>query len=688
MPLGRSNQGSFPLGRLTGIASEVRSFGKRTGIRDAGLAGRDSLSVFALLVAIVVVGSVGCGGGDEADAARLAAKARVAKLPARLPASGEPPRAEVAVVDRRPPPPRPSDYVGSESCVPCHAEISARYASHPMSRSLNPLSLASSIETVPSGPIAPGGACEYQVTATDGAVFHHELLNDQSGELIYDQGERVAVAIGSGRQGRAYLIRKGEVFFQSPLGWYSGADRWDLSPGYEPGNHPRFSRRVGDGCLYCHAGRVRSVGEDRYEEPAFAEASIGCERCHGPGGGHVSLHQRRRSDGVASEMPVTDDPIVNPAKLDTSPREDVCNQCHLQGKHVIRRAGRSFFDFRPGDRLEDVFVVLTGNDRVDERGRHQVVSHVEQMRSSRCYVGSEQALGCTSCHDPHFEPEPEARDAWYRDQCARCHADQPCSLGLEEQTAPPANGSCIHCHMPSLGGSDVPHTAQTDHRIIRDHRRGADASPSPLPGEQLAVFDGAELRLPAWEVARARGISKMTEAWQRRDPKLAAEARRLLIPQGLSEKDPNVVIRSLGDDHAALAELGASYLISGETENAYAAWRRLQGLSPEHEVALSGLAFIELGRRNLLGGKDWLERVLRIVPDDADWNSRLVDVEWNLGDRRKAIEVAERALRSNPGDRSLRQWLIRGYEQFGDAAAAERHRVILDQIDSRSAARR
>jgi predicted CXXCH cytochrome family protein len=143
--------------------------------------------------------------------------------------------------------------------------------------------------------------------------------------------------------------------------------------------------------------------------------------------------------------------------------------------------------------LEDVFVVLTGNDRVDERGRHQVVSHVEQMRSSRCYVGSEQALGCTSCHDPHFEPEPEARDAWYRDQCARCHADQPCSLGLEEQTAPPADGSCIHCHMPSLGGSDVPHTAQTDHRIIRDHRRGADASPSPQPGEPLAVFDGAEL---------------------------------------------------------------------------------------------------------------------------------------------------------------------------------------------------
>ena len=188
MPLGRSNQGSFPLGRLTEIASEVRSFGKRTGIRDAGLAGRDSLSGVALLVASVVVGSVGCGGGDEADAARLAAKARVAKLPARLPASGEAPRAEVAVVDRRPPPPRPSDYVGSESCVPCHAEISARYASHPMSRSLNPLSLASSIETVPSGPIAPGGACEYQVTATDGAVFHHELLNDQSGELIYDQG--------------------------------------------------------------------------------------------------------------------------------------------------------------------------------------------------------------------------------------------------------------------------------------------------------------------------------------------------------------------------------------------------------------------------------------------------------------------------------------------------------------------
>lgn len=615
----------------------------------------------------------------------------------------------IAPVSRVLPQPRPDDYLGSEACVACHAEIAALYASHPMSQSFNAVGAARPIEVCPAEQIEIPGVRQYRVTREGDDVLHHESLRTDDGELIYDQGEAVAFAVGSGKQGRAYLLNRSGVLYQSPLGWYSGAGRWDLSPGYSPESHSRFQRRIGDGCLYCHVGRAAAAGEDRYEAPFFPEPSIGCERCHGPGGGHVAFQRRRAERSGDASGPVTAsgpvdanrpdqrqseepdavqpgmDPIVNPAKLDVARREDVCNQCHLQGKHVIRRFGREFFDFRPGDRLEDVFVVLTGGDRLDDQGRHQVVSHVEQMRSSRCYLGSDQMLGCTSCHDPHFQPPPEQQAVWYRDKCFKCHDDQACSLPLESQLQAPASGSCVHCHMAPLGTTNVPHTAQTDHRILRQAGQPTESQAAPVPAAAaaLAVFDGAEERLPGWEVARARGISKMTEAWNRRDERLSREARQLLVPEGVDAKDLPAVIAALGADEAALAELGSSYLVTGEIDPARVVWRRLLDLNPDHEVALGGLAFIELQRRNLRVGRIHLERLLTLLPDDPEWHARMAELAWAQGTRDEALQAAERVLELDPTKLELRQWLVAAYRSAGNAERSGHHRRIVEQMRQR-----
>lgn len=623
--------------------------------------------------------------------------------------AGQPdPPAQTTVVSRVMPPPRPSDYLGSEACVACHAEIAALYASHPMSQSFNTVGAARAIEVCPAEQIEIPGAREYRVTREGDSVLHHEWLRAEDGELIYDQGEAIAFAVGSGKQGRAYLINRDGVLYQSPLGWYSGAGRWDLSPGYAPESHNRFQRRIGDGCLYCHVGRAATNGSDRYEAPFFPEPSIGCERCHGPGGAHVAFQRRRaeravsgsdpahadRSDERHSGVPDTSDtqvdPIVNPAKLDIARREDVCNQCHLQGKHVIRRFGREFFDFRPGDRLEDVFVVLTGEDRLDDQGRHQVVSHVEQMRSSRCYIGSDQAMGCTSCHDPHFQPAPEQQAAWYRDKCFQCHDDQSCSLPLESQRQAPASGSCVHCHMAPLGATNVPHTAQTDHRILREAGKPVESPAVSVPpvGESLAVFDGAEARLPSWEVARARGISKMTEAWNRRDERLSQEARRLLVPEGVDAQDLTAVINALGVDETALAELGSGYLISGEIDPARVVWRRLLDLNPDHEVALGGLAVIELQRRNVRVGRTHLERLLKLLPDDPEWHARMAEMAWAAGKRDEALQAAERVLELDPTKLELRQWLVAAYRSTANAERSDHHRQIVERMRKRAGSTR
>lgn len=542
-----------------------------------------------------------------------------------------------------------------------------------MGQSLATVQDAEPIEDINAGPLSVPGPRQYRVEQEEDRLFHHEYLVDADGKLVYDQAEAIDFILGSGQRGRAYLIEKNGLLFQSPLGWYSNASRWDLSPGYDPESHPRFHRRIGNGCLYCHAGRVAEDGEDRYAPPVFFEASISCERCHGPGGEHVALHRQENPNASLQET------IVNPATLEIAQRESVCNQCHLQGEHVIGRYGRDFFDFRPGDLLEDVFVVLQAKGRRDAQGRPQVVSQVEQMRASRCYKGSEATMGCISCHDPHGRPSAEERVAHFRDRCFSCHVDDGCSLPHDAQQAPPARGSCIHCHMPPLEETDVPHTAQTDHRIPR---RPSEPNSTDIIESGL-VFDGAEERLPDWEVARARGIALMTEAWNRQDPRQALEARRHLIPTGIPESDIDLIIAALRDDQPVLTELGASYLLTGSPEQAKRYWQRVLQINPLHETALGGLAVLYLHGRDFRASQEMLDRLLKINPHDPQWHAHQARVSWAKGERERACRAAERLLELDPTRVDIRRWLKGAYEQIGQQGLSEHHGEILERMRQR-----
>ncbi len=132
-------------------------------------------------------------------------------------------------------------------------------------------------------------------------------------------------------------------------------------------------------------------------------ASIGCERCHGPGALHVAANQ----PGAAATG--GDRTIVNPRRLSPQLREGVCEQCHLQGETRIVRAGKALADYRPGLPLEDfVTVFVPPPDRANSR---KAVSHVQQMHLSRCFRASEGQMGCISCHDPHVLPSARAARA-------------------------------------------------------------------------------------------------------------------------------------------------------------------------------------------------------------------------------------------------------------------------------------
>ena len=556
------------------------------------------------------------------------------------------------------PPDRPHDhdlFIGSQQCASCHSEISAAYEQHPMANSI------SRVTGLPKGSeeaslIVPGIQRQYNVVMQDGQMFHRDEMFDADGNSVFDQSVRMDYVVGSGRRAFAYLSQQGELMFQSPLNWYSQHAKWDLSPGYRPDDARRFRRRISDDCLSCHAGLVAAVenSSNRYQQPAFLEMSIGCEKCHGPGKPHIEFHISKSEP--TSESRENSDPIVNPGRLEIVARESVCNQCHLQSAARIPRYGFSEFDFRPGQKFEETWTAFVAGSDVSDDGKTRAVNHVEQMRESRCYIASEAKLGCISCHDPHRLPAEEDRDKIYRQQCMKCHTAETCTEG-EPQRAE-FDDSCIACHMPHRDSNNISHVTQTDHRILR--RPEASANDTPKGRTQLRFFEDAQTRMPQWEQNRAMGVaiwSYLTKKGQRSPSDLP------------SLLEPALAIHS--DDGLVLSTLGAFAIQQGHTEMAVKYLTEAQKTPAAEEVAVAGLLDIFYQQGQWEKSLEYVDRCIEIDPGHPGYHAIRADILKNSGKLQEGILEAEQSVGLDPTILPVRNWLANAYEDDGRAADAQ-----------------
>ncbi|HUQ72941.1 MAG TPA: tetratricopeptide repeat protein [Planctomycetaceae bacterium] len=553
------------------------------------------------------------------------------------------------------------EYLGSAACVACHREIATAFQTHPMSGSLNRVADVAA----PTEARVAGDRRVYAVETRDQALLHHELMYDASGELIYDQAVAMDYVVGSGRRAKAYLSQRGAILRMSPLNWYTDAQRWDLAPGYARDDPRRFDRRITDECLGCHAGRVATSGRgtNAYQTPAFHETSIGCENCHGPGGGHVRRHQ---SDaGRTAEA----DPIVNPAKLDPMRRESVCYQCHLQATVRIPRYGRTDLDFRPGQLLDDTWTVLDAGSDVAADGRTRSVNHVQQMRDSRCFQNSDGRFGCISCHDPHSVPAVRERDAFYRERCARCHAEGSCRETFERRSE--QQDSCIACHMPARASSNVSHVSQTDHRVIRrqdDHDNAA----SPATARELdtlVFFNDAHLRLEPWEQERAMslGARKYLSKMGRTPP-------ASLVPPLLR------ILEKVPEDGAALVALGVLASEHGQPRRAREHFEAARKIPSAEEAALSGLLDLHYLAGNWSDALDCANRLIAIDPGDARTFALQAQALSGLNRTSDALAAARSALELNPTLIPVREWLADALGRAGRTTEQQEQQRILRRM--------
>jgi hypothetical protein len=549
-------------------------------------------------------------------------------------------------------------YMGDQACVDCHDKEAGTYRNHPMARTLAPFKGPSARQPLDKDHHQPFTALDrlMEVREKDGRWYHRASATDEAGLPVASIELAVDYSVGSGSHGVSYLSVRDDFVFQTFISWYSQKKIWDISPGF---NEPALSGRpVLPDCLFCHSTRFEPQPDvrNRYQLPLFRGHGIGCERCHGPGEKHVSRPTSRN--------------IVNPRKLPWQLRENVCEQCHLQGEMRIVRRGRQLFDYRPGLPLEAFLAIHVGDDPSGDKRRAN--NHVEQMYQSVCFQKSadDRKLGCISCHDPHVYVTKERRVEHYRARCLTCHQNKGCKLHIGERWRRAAGDSCIQCHMPHHDVADIVHASATDHRIPR--RRGSSKNPEDPVAFPLVNFYRGRPASGGPESRRDLGLA-IARHLSGGHPMLEEEG-----PRGL-ELLEGALKRAEGDLEAREGRADLLRFLGHHFE-AHQEYETVLATRPRRERSLVGAALTAEKTEGVEAAVAYFRRLVELSPYQVSYRADLAGTLLWTGKLAEALVQTRAWLRLDPLSLAARERLFTLLLQTGRKDEARRELEVLRRL--------
>lgn len=426
-------------------------------------------------------------------------------------------------------------------------------------------------------------------------------------ELIY--------FLGSGRRGRTYLFEQQGYWFESPINWYAKKQVWDMTPNYLMAKEMPLTLPADPSCLRCHASDVQPSLPDarnHYATVPFLHGGITCTACHGDAKVHIA------TKGHA--------PILNPDHLEPVRRDSVCLNCHLEGKVVVAREGKSLAAFRPGDDIFDYALFFVRDQESGSGGR--ATSQWEALLQSACKRASGDRLTCTTCHDPHSSPTLEERVQFYRHKCLSCHS-QPVFATKHH----PEEQDCSLCHMPRTSTTDIAHEQVTDHRI----QRYPSASVPAAVSDKLVAVGG----MSASDRDLGLAYAQVAEHGDRQ----AAE-QALFLLQSAEKQDPGVAT-----DREVHTELGFLEQMSGETSAARREYEAALAADSQDSVAEGNLAFIDWHDRDYAAAMHLWQSAFSHDPAQLAAGINLAQAQCSLGQHDAALATLDRLLTFSPDSR-------------------------------------
>jgi predicted CXXCH cytochrome family protein len=312
-------------------------------------------------------------------------------------------------------------YVGSAACEKCHAQIYEHWKKTPMAN-----------------------------VVRDPREHPEAIIPDLStpDPLVTFTKADIALVYGSIWKQR-YFKKVGDDYFVLPAQWdvthknwkpyFVKADWW--APLYPPDNFQRPTSALCDGC--------HSVNYD-IKTKTVTEWNVGCERCHGPGSEHV-----KNPAG---------NPVLNPARFDYVAANDVCIQCHSQGRPLTNPIEGKYYDwpvgYSPALKLRD-FWRLEEHNLGETTFTHFAdgTAHKNRMQGNDFVTSQMYAHGvtCFTCHDVHGTEFPANLRQPASTLCLNCHGPNspngphaPTISAHTHHQPGSAGNECIACHMPKI----------------------------------------------------------------------------------------------------------------------------------------------------------------------------------------------------------------------------------------------
>lgn len=510
-------------------------------------------------------------------------------------------------------------------CANCHAAIYQSYEQTSMARGSG---LA--IEALRPGSFtSQSSGVTYRVQLKNGSGTLTSRRESERAPL--DDTESLAYFIGSGLHGRTYLFSRNvpgtdsALWYEAPINWFTRRAGYAMAPAFDNAQTAPLALPTDPNCLHCHATGVADTIDDttnRFHGAPFRQGGVGCSACHGDMTAHVA------SGGKT--------PVLQLAKLTPKKQDSVCLQCHLEGDALVQRTGRSLAHFQPGEDLNDTALYFVNASSPKTQARAS--SQYEALLRSACRRAVGERLTCVTCHDPHSDPAPEQRVAFYRTKCLQCHTD---SATFQPATHHPEQPDCARCHMPSRATSDIAHEQNVDHNI-QVHNGSA---PAPKLALNDAFHYAAAVDLvpvgDAKPTARDTGLAYAQFAGKG-DRESHARALALLVKAEQDGQADAIVHQQLGyllqlarqndaahkEYAAALAErahdttsesnLAVLEAQSGNITEATRLLSDVAAIAPDRTAALLNLAMLQCRANNASAAKSTLQRALFYQPDSME----------------------------------------------------------------------
>lgn len=325
-------------------------------------------------------------------------------------------------------------YVGSETCLECHADI---YQDHLKTAHFNTSSPGDSDNM--KGNFDDGENdlklqdVRYEMVSKNNSFYEHAFYKDESKK---NSISKIDIIIGSGVKGQSYLSWQDDKLFQLQPSFFVPSNSWINSPNYPQ----QYSlRAISDACLKCHTTFAKNLDPrgigNQYEKEKLLYG-VDCERCHQPSADHVSYHRKNPDVKIAKFVPEF-------SELSRQQRLDACAVCH-SGLRSVQLKGNPF-SFLTGDDLDQFSKNPNSSVNTAELDVHG--NQYGLLTSSECFIQTEK-MDCMTCHDPH--KNQRGNIALFNQKCIECHSVSTTSCEAENTNLNKMGNNCVACHMPNI----------------------------------------------------------------------------------------------------------------------------------------------------------------------------------------------------------------------------------------------